>query len=116
MRKLALGLVVALAAASGVHARTLKESDILGRWCSPDANYVFTHNALTVTWPNRSDRRVLNIKSFEIGNGMIVVNWTEKSWNRTVYRSFSDDGYTMVQEQADNKAHSGPERIFHRCK
>lgn len=116
MRKLCLGALVvamAIAAANGAQARKLDYSDILGSWCGDTSKYVFTRNALTVTWYGSADRRVLRIKEWAFTDRWINVKWQPKG--NTVFSEFSRDGRTMAQ-QPNTSGDMGPRRLFRRCK
>ena len=116
MRKLWLGVVavaVLTASASGAQARKLSYSNILGTWCGDKSKYLFTRNALTVTWFGSSERRVLRIKEWAFSDKWVNVKWQPKG--NTVFGDFSTNGRAMAQ-QPNTTGDMGPRRVFHRCK
>lgn len=116
MRKLWLGALVAavaMTATSEAYARKLRYSDILGTWCGDNSKYVFTRQALTVTWTHQSGHRVLPVKEWVFSETWINVKWKPKG--NTVFAEFSKDGRTMAQ-RPNTTGDMGPRRPFHRCK
>lgn len=114
MRKLAgmLAGLALLAAATGAQAAALSADDILGKWCGETTNYVFARNALTVTWHDRNDRRVLGIRKYDFSEEWINVIFDDGA--NTVFAEFSADGRRMAQ-QPNTHGDKGPRRPFRRC-
>jgi len=113
LRLCSLVAAAMLLASSAAHARKLTQSDILGTWCGNEAKYVFTREALTVTWYGKADRRVLPINSWDFSDTWINVIWSPG--HNTVFGEFSTDDRSMAQ-LANTKGDMGPRRPFHRCK
>jgi hypothetical protein len=120
------GLIVfALASAFGTKggcAAELSVDDLLGKWCGPTIDYVFTRERLTVLPHDGSAPRVLPIRKFALnsGEGSIKVYWDIKRRDlveediSTVFYEFDPDHHNMAQ-QANTTGDKGARRAFHRC-
>lgn len=90
-------------------------SELLGRWCGNQSNYLFSPKQLTITFVPGGQTRILEIAKVKATDERISVYWKPEHPKRFTTFMLTNGGQLLIQ-LANKGGDSGPQRKFIKCK